>query len=311
MRSGNQLRTAALAMAVALTCGTTRYVGATALPAGDVVLAVSGDNAGVNGGGSVDSLIDESNSDQRFGSAGAGGSATVSSVVFPNGSSHQVLNFIPAAGINLNTANTFLSYQNLNIFVVADTNANQTSGEFVTNYDNNGNSNGYAVGNSDSTAGTIKVFSGYDSAGDQFNDTTNLGLTAGTYYGINANINQAAGKFASTTSNGLTYTTASEATYGNSGDNTIPYDGSEVPAIGYLADTFAGAFPNGFQQLDGNIAEVLVYDDDGLSAGQIAAETAAVNTYIANKYFVTPEPASIGLLAFGGLGLLARRRRQA
>jgi hypothetical protein len=55
---------------------------------------------------------------------------------------------------------------------------------------------------------------------------------------------------------------------------------------------------------DVNIAEILVYNTALSSADQ-----ATVADYLNNKYFPVPEPASLGLLAMGGLMLIRRKRK--
>ena len=181
-----------------------------------------------------------------------------------------------------------LSLQKLSIFVVADTTVNQNSGEFISNYNNNGSSNGWAVGNSDSVAGQLKWFSGPD-GGDVLGGTTGLAVNPNTYYNINMAADPATGKTASTF-DGVHTASASETTYGF-GTNQIPYTGGEQVGVGFL-NAFGGA-----QFLKGNIAEILVYNDTGLTSSQIATQTAAVNLYLDNKYFLVPEPSMLMLAA--------------
>ena len=54
----------------------------------------------------------------------------------------------------------------------------------------------------------------------------------------------------------------------------------------------------------GDIAEVILYD-----RVLTTAERQGVEEYLYAKYFI-PEPTTLSLLALGGLGLLARRRRK-
>lgn len=62
--------------------------------------------------------------------------------------------------------------------------------------------------------------------------------------------------------------------------------------------------PNAQTRLDGQVAEILVYETN-LST----ADRTAVTDHLLNKYInVIPEPASIGLLGLGALAMLMRRR---
>lgn len=82
-------------------------------------------------------------------------------------------------------------------------------------------------------------------------------------------------------------------------------DGTQTLAQTGLGEYFdccgAGARPWG-----GDIAEVAVY-----SGVLSASDRQAIEGYLGQKYFNTPEPASLGLFGLGAAGLLARRRRSA
>ncbi len=291
-------------------------------------------------GQTVTGWTDSGNSSQIFNQAVGSQFASelptyTTGVTFPNGTVHNVVTFDGNAGIILNpTLTSNLTVQSLNIFVVADdtTNPNsipgappgtQTSGEFITNYNNNGSSNGWAVGNSDTPAyaNQVKWFTGPD-GGDALGNTTGLSLTNGTYYSINMQVLQAIAstKSGSTTSDGVNYSLSNpypETSYGN-GTNSIPYNPSgQSGSIGFLGFQFGGSFPNGIQNLYGNIAAILVYNDTGLTSAQVAAQTALVNTYINETYFIAapvPEPSSVALTLAGSAliaGMAIYRRRAA
>jgi len=270
-------------------------------PSSGQVLWLAADSGVTTTGGTVTGWVDSGTAAERVN--GTVGTPTPGNVSFGNGN-HAVVSFSGLSGLSI--TNGGMSQQALDIFVVASNNADQNGGEFVTNYNNNGNSNGWAVGNADPApdAGQVKWFSGPDGNGSLGN-TTGLALTPGSYYIINATIANtpgAVGKTASTfdgtTLNGPV----------SDGVTSIPYSGSELGGIGFL-NAFGGA-----QFLNGKIAEVLVYDNTGLTASQIAAEQVAVGTYLYDKYFaVVPEPSSVISLALGGVALvggsLLRRRK--
>jgi len=83
------------------------------------------------------------------------------------------------------------------------------------------------------------------------------------------------------------------------GQNTVPglsYFNGETASIGTL-----GQLDLDYFFMKGDIAEIIVYPS--VDAGQ----RAAVESYLMGKYFI-PEPATMSLLALGGLALLRRRR---
>jgi hypothetical protein len=279
-------------------------------PSTGQVLWLSADSGVSTTGGVVTGWDDEGSNAETIDST-AGDPSLTTGVFFPNGTTHNVVNFDGSGdGLVLNgSIATAMAQQKLNIFVVANTTVDQNSGEFLTDYHNTGpssfTSHGWAVGNADTPApaGQLKWFTDPD-GGDTLGSSTGLAVTPGSYYGIHMTVNPATGKTAETYG-GPGSGSASEGTYG-AGSNSITYDPSVSASLGFL-NAFGGA-----QFLQGNIAEVLVYDDTGLTSDQIAAESAAVNAYISQRYFTTvsvPEPASLGMIALGAFGLLFRRRR--
>jgi hypothetical protein len=81
-------------------------------------------------------------------------------------------------------------------------------------------------------------------------------------------------------------------------DNLDPFDVTQTADLNLGRDLWGIG-----DRYGGNLAELIVYDR-ALSA----AETDTVNGYLSSKYGIAPEPASVTLLALGGLALLRRKR---
>lgn len=278
---------------VAASCAAAHYAGAAPLPTSGLLLGLGADSGVSTTAGVVTGWTDENTAAQKV--SGTVGTPTPTTIVTPNGT-HAAVNFNGGSGLALNNG-AAMSLQNLSIFVVANLSANNTSAEFISDYHNNGSSNGWADGISDFATNQPKWFTGPDGA-DALGGTTGANLVPGAG-AINAYLMTetiSAGVKNANTANGLNAAinqpSVPDAVAG------IPYDGNEQGGVGFL-----NAF-GGIQFLTGNIAEVLVYDNT--AAGFNAAD---VNSYLVGKYFATPEPASLGLLAFGSLAMLGRRRR--
>ena len=265
------------------------------LPTTGLVLGLDASQNVTTSGGSVVGWGDANGGAQRVN--GTVGTPTVGSLVTPNGT-HAAINFNGSSGLSLNDAPA-LSLQNLTIFVVGNLSTTNLSAEFISDYHNNGVSNGWADGISDFNSNQPKWFTGPDNI-DQLGKTTGANLVPGSG-ALNAYLlteSISGGEKNANAANGfnaaINQTSTPDTVAG------IPYDGQEQVGVGFL-----NAF-GGIQYLTGNIAEILVYDNSapGFNA-------AAVNTYLIEKYFV-PEPASLAIwgVAIAG-GLLVARRRKA
>ncbi len=267
------------------------------LPTTGLVLGLDASQHVTTSSGSVVGWGDANGGAQRVSSTV--GTPTVGSMVTPNGT-HAAINFNGSSGLVLNDA-AALSLQNLSIFVVGNLlSPNHTSDEFISDYHNNGSSNGWADGISDSNVNQPKWFTGPDGA-DALGGTTGANLVPGSG-ALNAYLlteSISGGEKNANAANG--FNAAFNQTSAPDTVTGIPYDGQEQVGVGFL-DAFV---PNGLQHLTGNIAEILVYDNTAPGF-----DAAAVNTYLVDRYFA-PEPASFavwGVVIVGGL-LVARRRK--
>ncbi len=80
--------------------------------------------------------------------------------------------------------------------------------------------------------------------------------------------------------------------------------------LAYLFDTTNGATNGGANDgpLAGNVAEIRIYNDTGVSAASV--NSAFQTAYVTGSPTI-PEPATLGLLGIGGMALLKRRRKTA
>ena len=221
------------------------------------------------------------------------GVSTVGTSVFPNGSVHNVVTF-GAAGNSAFALTSAIQAatksQALDIFIVGNHSAASSGhGEISFANFNPSGSFGYAAGLSDSLTNVPKFYTNGETS------DTNAGLSplgVGQYSLINDLISSS-GKTQSVYLGGTSFQSATDA-----GTTGINYSGGEEATLGSLS--------GGFQYYHGNIAEVIVFNDTGLTAVQIAAEQLAVGTYLANNYFV-PEPSTFVLFGLGAFALLCGR----
>ncbi len=310
MRSGNRLKAALVGVGIASSIMASGAFASSVPTAGLVLGLDASQNLTPPSSGTVTMWGDINGGANRV--ASVIGTPTVTTIATPNGS-HAAINFDGLSGLVLNDA-AALSLQNLSIFVIGNLTPSgsiHNSDEFITDYHNNGSSNGWATGISDHTPmqngpldpGTPnqpKWFTGPDGA-DALGGTTGATLVPGTaasntYLLVNS-IN--GGTKNADAYNGVGGTIIDQHSTSDTVAG-IPYDTHEVAAIGVL-DAFV---PAGLQHLTGNIAEVLVYNNAAPGYNQ-----QSVLNSLYNEYGV-PEPSSLALLSLGGLAAL-RRRRQA
>ena len=128
------------------------------LPTSGLVLALDASQNVTTTSGVVTGWADANTSVQRVN--GTLGAPTLDTLVTPNGT-HAAISFNGSSGLSLNDAPA-LSLQNLSVFVVGSLTVPNTSAEFISNYNNNGVSNGWAAGISDATTDSPKWFTGPD-----------------------------------------------------------------------------------------------------------------------------------------------------
>jgi len=242
---------------------------------------------------------------------GGTGAPKAGTIVTPNGT-HAAVSFLETGtgagqgdGLSLNNA-AALQLESLSIFVVANVTDGHLSQEFISDYSPNSFSHGWAHGMSDGTADQPKWFTGPDST-HGLSDATGATLGIGTaaenaYLLIDTATVNGADTIKTTYAGNLLNLTNTQTNSETLSGYSIPYntDGSQQVGVGYL-----NAF-GGLQYLTGNIAEILVYNNQapGYSAS-------AVTAYLEAKYFAVPEPSSVVLLALGAFGMFIIRRRSA
>ncbi len=313
------------------------------LPTGGLLLDLDASSGVTSGGSGVTAWNDANNPSTNWVSSTVqynGSGPVLSTATFGNGS-HPVVAFTNSQGngvyptaqlgtglILTGIPNTSLTA--FSVYVVGNMNdpVAQFGNEFVSDFDVNHAitaAYGWAVGtanaNDNNNAQDVKFFTSPGS--DLYSDGQtglNYGATSspGLFNIISASYLPTgqvpnASKYLTASTNGQTYTPANGAPLTSSVGSSIAYTNSMSLTLGF-DNTQSTPSDLSFGFLNGNIAQVLIYNDAGLNATQLAAQDAAVHSYLYSEFFApVPEPSSLALLSLGCTALIARslfRRRQ-
>ncbi len=265
MRNLNTLKLAAF-VAVAASAALVNQAGATAITgtaANGLLLSLGADSGVSSTAGVVTGWLDETTGDQVV-SSSSGTPTLITNFATPNGT-HNAVQFNADGGLILNDAGTLGStaaLQTISTFVVVQLNATQLSRIFITDFSGNGSS-GWASGVDDFANNTVKWYRG---TGGGQQDGSSLVLANGTAYLVSTSTNSS-GSDVKGSSDGSTFSddhTASNGINYNAQDQTV--------SIGELQ--------NYGQDLDGDLAEVLVYNNAATGYSE-----AAVDSYLMRQVF--------------------------